>query len=100
MASDGPGRVSGIRLTSDEEEELRTLAARPDIYEAVAKSIAPSIYGSTGEISRFIQFDFPIYCIWEETFTPLIPPPLCPPPPTIPWIDGIWEGGSSFRKLY
>ena len=48
MASDGPGRVNGIPVTPEEEEELRALAVRPDIYEAVAKSIAPSIYGSMG----------------------------------------------------
>ena len=48
MASDGPGRVNGLSVTPAEEEELRLLAARPDIYEAVAKSIAPSIYGSMG----------------------------------------------------
>ena len=48
MASDGPGRVNGVPITAEEEEEFRALAARPDIYEAVAKSIAPSIYGSIG----------------------------------------------------
>lgn len=49
IASDGPGRVGGAPLTPAEEEEFRALAARPDIYEAIAKSIAPSIYGSTGK---------------------------------------------------
>ncbi len=48
MALDGPGRVNGVPITAEEEEELRALSARPDIYEAVAKSIAPSIYGSLG----------------------------------------------------
>jgi len=48
QAADGPGRVNGVPVTAEEEEELRALAARPDIYEAVAKSIAPSIYGSLG----------------------------------------------------
>lgn len=48
MASDGPGRVNGIPVTPAEEEELRALSARPDIYDAVAKSIAPSIFGSIG----------------------------------------------------
>ena len=46
--SEGPGRASGVPLTPSEEEELRQLASRPDIYETVAKSIAPSIYGSLG----------------------------------------------------
>lgn len=47
--SEGPGRASGVPLTPAEEEELRQLASRPDIYETIAKSIAPSIYGSLGE---------------------------------------------------
>ena len=34
-------------MTPQEEEELRRLAAMPNIYETIAKSIAPSIYGST-----------------------------------------------------
>lgn len=34
-------------VTPQEEEELRCLAAMPNIYETIAKSIAPSIYGST-----------------------------------------------------
>ena len=29
-----------------EEEEFRQVAARPDVYEVISKSIAPSIYGS------------------------------------------------------
>ena len=48
QASDGPGRVNGVPVTAEQEEELRALASRPDIYDAVAKSIAPSIYGSLG----------------------------------------------------
>ncbi len=47
--SGGPGRAGGAPLTPVEEEELRQLAARPDIYDTIAKSIAPSIYGSLGE---------------------------------------------------
>ena len=35
--SGGPGRASGQPLTSEEEEELRRLASRPDIYEVVAR---------------------------------------------------------------
>lgn len=34
-------------VTPQEEEELRRLAAMPNVYETIAKSIAPSIYGST-----------------------------------------------------
>lgn len=44
----GPGRAGGIPLSPAEEEELRQLAARPDIYDIIAKSIAPSIFGSLG----------------------------------------------------
>ena len=51
MATDGPGRVGGAPITPAEEEEFRQLAARPDIYDIVAKSIAPSIYGSIGRWS-------------------------------------------------
>lgn len=40
-------------MTPQEEEELRRLAAMPNIYETIAKSIAPSIYGST-DIKRAI----------------------------------------------
>jgi len=43
----GPGRSSGAPLTSLEEEELRHLAASPNIYETIARSIAPSIFGSS-----------------------------------------------------
>lgn len=46
MDTDGPGRVGGAPITPAEEEEFRQLASRPDVYECVSKSIAPSIYGS------------------------------------------------------
>ena len=59
--SGGPGRASGAPLTPAEEEELRQLAARPDIYETVAKSIAPSIYGSLG---RFVWVYVSGVCEW------------------------------------
>ena len=49
MATDGPGRVGGAPITPAEEEELRQLASRTDVYDVIAKSIAPSIYGSMGE---------------------------------------------------
>jgi DNA replication licensing factor MCM5 len=41
----GPGRNTGVALTPAEEEEFRHLAASPNIYETIAKSIAPSIWG-------------------------------------------------------
>ena len=47
--SEGPGRASSVPLTPQEEEELRQITARSDIYDTIAKSISPSIYGSTGE---------------------------------------------------
>lgn len=43
----GPGRSSGAPLTGAEEEEFRHLSASPNIYETVARSIAPSIFGSS-----------------------------------------------------
>ena len=42
----GSGRSSGVPITSDEEELFRRLASSPNIYERIARSIAPSIYGS------------------------------------------------------
>ena len=42
----GPGRSSGAPLAPAEEEEFRHLASNPNIYEVVARSIAPSIFGS------------------------------------------------------
>lgn len=43
----GPGRSSGnIMWTSEDEEEFRALAARPDVFDVLSRSIAPSIYGS------------------------------------------------------
>lgn len=33
-------------VTADEEEEFRRLAADPNIYERISKSIAPSIFGA------------------------------------------------------
>lgn len=44
--SEGIG-ISGIGSVSSEEEDLfRRMAASPNIYEKLAASIAPSIYGS------------------------------------------------------
>lgn len=45
--TDGPGRSTGSSLTPQEEDEFRHLAANPNIYDVVTKSIAPSIFGST-----------------------------------------------------
>lgn len=43
----GPGRSAGnIHVTPAEEEEFRRIAARPDVFDVVSRSIAPSIYGS------------------------------------------------------
>ncbi|XP_030815776.1 DNA replication licensing factor MCM5 [Camarhynchus parvulus] len=44
---EGSGHSFSGSVTPQEEEELRRLAAMPNIYETIAKSIAPSIYGST-----------------------------------------------------
>ncbi|GFO48171.1 DNA replication licensing factor mcm5 [Plakobranchus ocellatus] len=44
--TEGTGRSASNPLTPVEEEDFRRLAASPNIYEILAKSIAPSIYGS------------------------------------------------------
>ncbi|XP_013394229.1 DNA replication licensing factor mcm5-A isoform X2 [Lingula anatina] len=44
--TEGPGRSTGSPITPEEEDEFRRLAASPNIYETLAKSVAPSIYGS------------------------------------------------------
>lgn len=47
VETDGPGRSSGsIHFTPQDEEEFRRLASRPDVFDVVSRSIAPSIYGS------------------------------------------------------
>ncbi|KRX81171.1 DNA replication licensing factor mcm5 [Trichinella sp. T6] len=47
VESSGLGRTAPHALLSPEDEkQMRELAAQPDIYERIAKSIAPSIYGS------------------------------------------------------
>ncbi|KAJ0173727.1 hypothetical protein K1T71_010876 [Dendrolimus kikuchii] len=41
------GVTGGLKpFTADEEEQFRRLAASPDIYERIAKSIAPSVFGA------------------------------------------------------
>jgi len=47
LDTQGPGRSSGVPLTAHEEEEFRHLAASPNIYETIARSVAPSIFGSS-----------------------------------------------------
>ncbi|MBN3309485.1 DNA replication licensing factor MCM5 [Amia ocellicauda] len=44
--TEGAGRSVSGSVSPQEEEELRALAASPSVYEALARSIAPSIYGS------------------------------------------------------
>ncbi len=47
VETEGIGRASkDVRFTAQEEEEFRRLAAKPNVHEILAKSIAPSIYGS------------------------------------------------------
>ncbi|QQP35674.1 DNA helicase, partial [Caligus rogercresseyi] len=45
--TEGQGRsATDTRFTAEEEDRFRRMAARPDIHDLVAKSIAPSIFGS------------------------------------------------------
>ena len=46
-------RTVNSPVTPEEEEQFRQFAARPDCYDAIAKSIAPSIYGSIGECNPY-----------------------------------------------
>lgn len=47
---EGLGRTSTAHhITPQEEEEFRRLSANPNVYQIIAKSIAPSIYGSIGK---------------------------------------------------
>ncbi len=41
-----PGRGATGSVSPQEEEELRALAATPNVYASLARSVAPSIYGS------------------------------------------------------
>ena len=43
--TEGPGRAGSLPYTTEEETLFRHLAASPNIYERIARSIAPSIYG-------------------------------------------------------
>ncbi|XP_033127896.1 DNA replication licensing factor MCM5-like [Anneissia japonica] len=51
--TDGAGRSSSVAITPQEEEEFRRLASNPEVYDVIAKSIAPSIYGSV-DVKRAI----------------------------------------------
>lgn len=42
----GSCSLGSSMLTSEEEDLFRRMAASPNIYERLAKSIAPSIYGA------------------------------------------------------
>lgn len=45
--SEGTGTISRYNnITTEEEEQFRRLAASPDIYDRLSRSLAPSIYGS------------------------------------------------------
>lgn len=48
------GRSTFAPVTPQEEEEFRRVAADPNVYETIAKSIAPSIYGSIGMHFLFV----------------------------------------------
>ena len=51
----GPGRSTGLAVTPAEEDQFRHLAASPNVYETIAKSIAPSIFGSL-DIKKAIAY--------------------------------------------
>lgn len=42
----GVGRADHLQFMPEEERQFRELAKSPNVYEIIAKSIAPSIYGS------------------------------------------------------
>lgn len=44
--TDGVGRSSAQTLTTAEEEEFVRFSHTPDVYDTIASSIAPSIYGA------------------------------------------------------
>jgi len=47
VETEGPGRAAGnLTFTQEEEDSYRRLSQQPNVYETIAKSIAPSIYGS------------------------------------------------------
>merc|ERR1719230_521529 len=47
VETEGSGRSSAnLAFTQEDEESFRRLAAKPGVHETIAKSIAPSIFGS------------------------------------------------------
>jgi len=47
VETEGLGRAAGfMTFTGEEEEKFRRMAADPEVYKRITKSIAPSIYGS------------------------------------------------------
>uniref|UniRef100_A0A8D3DTP3 DNA replication licensing factor MCM5 n=1 Tax=Scophthalmus maximus TaxID=52904 RepID=A0A8D3DTP3_SCOMX len=46
MDTEGAGRGTTGAVSPQEEEELRALAGTPNVYDSLARSLAPSIYGS------------------------------------------------------
>lgn len=49
----GHGRPDQFALLPEEERQFRQLAKNPEVYDIIARSIAPSIYGSQ-DIKRAI----------------------------------------------
>lgn len=43
--SEEAGHSTGVTISPEEEDLFRRLAASPNIYERLAKSVAPSIFG-------------------------------------------------------
>ncbi|CAD6188497.1 unnamed protein product [Caenorhabditis auriculariae] len=46
VETSGPGRSTFEQFTPEEERQFKNLAMQSDVYDVIAKSIAPSIYGS------------------------------------------------------
>jgi DNA replication licensing factor MCM5 len=46
LDTDGSGRTGKVKFSAEEEEEFQSLSKKPDCYELISKSIAPSIFGS------------------------------------------------------
>lgn len=46
VEGEGLGTVTSQPISAAEEEQFRRLAASPDIYDRIATSIAPSIFGA------------------------------------------------------
>lgn len=47
LDTEGLGASGCAAVTSEEENAFRRLAASPNVYERLATSIAPSIFGAT-----------------------------------------------------